>query len=127
MNHIKTVKIILAAMLILSLFGIFDLIYVLVRFISLIGFLFLAYQAFKKDNKNETFIYIALALLFQSIFDFILFRVYHINIYYFYRFFLDSEPLDFTLSHNIQRVISYSVRVIVSIGLIVSIYKSRTE
>ena len=31
---------------------------------SLIGFSFLAYQAFKKDNKNETFIYIALALLF---------------------------------------------------------------
>jgi asparagine N-glycosylation enzyme membrane subunit Stt3 len=37
----------------------------LVRFVAMFGFSYLAYFAFEQKHKNEVFIYIALALLFQ--------------------------------------------------------------
>jgi hypothetical protein len=39
--------------------------YQFVRFATLIGFAYLAYSANEQGNKNEVFIYISLALLFQ--------------------------------------------------------------
>ena len=42
--------------------------YQLVRFLALVGFGFLAYQAHEQDNLSATFIYVALALLFQPFF-----------------------------------------------------------
>ena len=42
--------------------------YQLVRFIGLIGFAILAYQANQQNNQTETIIYGALALLFQPFF-----------------------------------------------------------
>jgi hypothetical protein len=42
--------------------------YNIVRFIALIGFAILAYQASEKINKTEMIIYLGLALLFQPLF-----------------------------------------------------------
>ena len=42
--------------------------YKLVRFLALTGFGFLAYQAHQQENLTATFIYVALALLFQPFF-----------------------------------------------------------
>ena len=42
--------------------------YQLVRFLALVGFAFLAFQAYQEENTTATFIYIALALLFQPIY-----------------------------------------------------------
>ena len=42
--------------------------YQLVRFMALIGFGFLAYQAHQKENLTNAFIYVALAILFQPFF-----------------------------------------------------------
>jgi len=42
--------------------------YQLVRFVALIGFVVLAYQANQQDKQTEMFIYGALALLFQPFF-----------------------------------------------------------
>lgn len=42
--------------------------YQLVRFVGMAGFVFLAYQANKENKQTETFIYGALALLFQPFF-----------------------------------------------------------
>ena len=42
--------------------------YQFIRFIALLGFAFLAYQAVQSNKKIEIFIYVALALLFQPIF-----------------------------------------------------------
>jgi len=39
--------------------------YQLVRFLALVGFAFLAYQAHQEDQKTAVFIYVSLALLFQ--------------------------------------------------------------
>ncbi|GGC89326.1 hypothetical protein GCM10011508_15760 [Flavobacterium lutivivi] len=39
--------------------------YQFVRFASMIGFAYLAYSANEQSNKNEVFVYIALAILFQ--------------------------------------------------------------
>ena len=41
--------------------------YQLVRFAAMIGFAYLAYSANEQTNKNEVFVYIALAILFQPI------------------------------------------------------------
>ena len=61
----KIIKIILSILLFGCLldmpYGYFQL----VRFISMIGFIFLALTINEQKNKNEFFIYIALALLFQ--------------------------------------------------------------
>ena len=39
--------------------------YQFVRFASMIGFAYLAYSANERSNKNEVFVYITLAILFQ--------------------------------------------------------------
>ena len=39
--------------------------YQIVRFVAMIGFAYLAYSANEQNSKNEKFIYIALAILFQ--------------------------------------------------------------
>ncbi|RZK25477.1 MAG: hypothetical protein EOO43_05430 [Flavobacterium sp.] len=49
--------------------------YQLVRFITLIGFSFLAYQLREKDAQKEFIIYIVLAILFQPFFKIALGRV----------------------------------------------------
>ena len=48
--------------------------YQFVRFTAMIGFAFLAFIANKQKNKNEVFIYIALALLFQPFIKIVLGR-----------------------------------------------------
>lgn len=70
----KIIKIGLATFLIICLADMPYGYYQLVRFLSLIGFGILAYNANQKDNKNEMLVYIALALLFQPLFKFSLGR-----------------------------------------------------
>nr|WP_298657213.1 DUF6804 family protein [uncultured Flavobacterium sp.] len=41
--------------------------YQFVRFLAMIGFVYLAYNANEQKNKNEMFVYIALAILFQPL------------------------------------------------------------
>lgn len=61
----KTIKIVLAIILLLCLFKMSYGYYQLVRFISFIGFAVLAYRANEGKRETETVIYISLALLFQ--------------------------------------------------------------
>ncbi len=64
----KILKIGLAVLLLLCLtnmpYGFFQLI----RFLSLIGFGILAFDAIQKENQTEAIIYIVLAILFQPLF-----------------------------------------------------------
>lgn len=64
----KTIKILLAVILLLCLlplpYGFFEL----VRFIAFIGFGYLAFMANKRNNQNEMILFGALALLFQPFF-----------------------------------------------------------
>jgi hypothetical protein len=64
----KAIKFILAILFFLCLLDMPYGFYQLVRFIALIGFAILAYQAYKKGNQIEMVIYVALALLFQPFF-----------------------------------------------------------
>jgi hypothetical protein len=64
----KSIKIVLAALLLLCLLEMPYGYYQFVRFVSMAGFAYLAYSANEKNHKNELFIYIALALLFQPFF-----------------------------------------------------------
>jgi hypothetical protein len=59
------IKIVLAILLFLCLFKMPYGYYQIVRFVAMIGFAYLAYSANDQNNKNEIFIYIALAILFQ--------------------------------------------------------------
>jgi hypothetical protein len=59
------IKIILAILLFLCLLNMSYGFYQFVRFAALAGFAYLAYSAKEQSNKNEVFVYIALALLFQ--------------------------------------------------------------
>jgi hypothetical protein len=67
MNN-SIIKVALATLLLLCLldmpYGYFQF----VRFTAMVGFTYLAYSANEKKMKNEVFIYIALALLFQPFF-----------------------------------------------------------
>ena len=74
MKSILLIKSTLAILLLLCLLKLPYGYYQLVRFVALIGFGFLAYQAKQKDNLTATFIYIALALLFQPFFKIVLGR-----------------------------------------------------
>ena len=65
---IKYIKIFLALILLLCLANLPYGYYQFVRFISLIGFGFLAIKAHEEGNKTELFIYISLAILFQPFF-----------------------------------------------------------
>jgi hypothetical protein len=64
----KIIKIGLAVLFLLCLtdmpYGFFQL----VRFLSLIGFTILAFEANQKENHSEVIIYIVLAILFQPLF-----------------------------------------------------------
>ena len=59
------IKIILAILLFLCLLNMPYGYYQFVRFASMIGFAYLAYSANEQNYKNEVFIYISLAILFQ--------------------------------------------------------------
>lgn len=61
----KTIKIILAIFLFICLADMPYGYYQFVRFIALIGFAILAYQANEQDKQTEVIIYGSLALLFQ--------------------------------------------------------------
>ena len=60
-----TIKIILAALFILCLFQMPYGYYEVTRFIGMLGFALLAYYSYQQNKKTEVIIYIALALLFQ--------------------------------------------------------------
>lgn len=62
---IKVIKIALAVLLIACLLDMPYGYYQLVRFVALLGFALLAYEANKKQQQTEMIIYGALALLFQ--------------------------------------------------------------
>lgn len=64
----KTIKIILAILFFLCLLNMPYGFYQFVRFIALIGFAILAYQANQQSRQAEMIIYGALALLFQPFF-----------------------------------------------------------
>jgi len=64
----KIIKIGLAILFFLCLLKMPYGFYELVRFLALVGFVFLAYQANQQNNSTATIIYVALALLFQPFF-----------------------------------------------------------
>ena len=66
-NMDKTVKIGLAILLLLCLIDMPYGFYQMVRFLSLIGFGFLAFKANQEGRQAEALIYIALAILFQPL------------------------------------------------------------
>lgn len=72
--------------------------YQFVRFAAMVGFGYLAYNANEQGAKNEAFIYLALAILFQPFFKIAL-----------------------------GRALWNGIDVVVGIGLIVSIFKSDTK
>ncbi len=64
----RIIKISLAILFILCLLKMPYGFYQLVRFLACAGFCFLAYEANEQKNKNMTFVYIGLAVLFQPFF-----------------------------------------------------------
>ncbi|WP_452223569.1 DUF6804 family protein [Lacinutrix chionoecetis] len=64
----KLIKVILTILLLLCLLNMPYGFYELVRFLALVGFGYLAFDAYKKENKIQAFVYIALAILFQPLF-----------------------------------------------------------
>lgn len=72
--------------------------YELVRFLALVGFAFLAYQANKEGNKTAVFIYVALAILFQPF-------------------------LKISLGRDLWNIVD----VVVGIGLLISIFFSKRK
>lgn len=63
----KAIKIILAILFFICLAELPYGYYQFVRFVALVGFAILAYQASEKENKTEMIIYICLAILFQPL------------------------------------------------------------
>ncbi len=72
--YTKIIKILLAILFLLCLAKMPYGYYQLVRFISMIGFTILAYDAVQTKKQTEMIIYICLALLFQPFFKVILGR-----------------------------------------------------
>jgi hypothetical protein len=64
----RVIKISLACLFILCLLKMPYGFYQLVRFLAFAGFCYLAYEANEQNNKNMTFVFIGLALLFQPFF-----------------------------------------------------------
>ncbi len=64
----KIIKIVLASLFFMCLLDMPFGFYQLVRFLALIGFAYLSYKHFERDQSNIAFIYTALALLFQPFF-----------------------------------------------------------
>ncbi|TLF44825.1 DUF6804 family protein [Maribacter aurantiacus] len=94
----KVLKIILALLFLLCLFPLPYGYYEIVRFLALIGFVYLAYQTYQKGNEKAAFIYVALAILFQPLFKIAL-----------------------------GRTIWNIVDVIVGIGLLISIFRNEQK
>ncbi len=65
MNIEKIIKIVLAILFFVCLADMPYGLYQFVRFAAMIGFAYLAYSANEQSNKNEVFVYIGLAILFQ--------------------------------------------------------------
>ena len=63
-------KIVLAILLFLCLFKMPYGYYQFVRFAAMAGFAYLAFSANEESKKNEVFIYLALAILFQPLIKF---------------------------------------------------------
>ena len=59
------IKIVLAVLLILCLFNMPYGFYQFVRFAAMVAFAYLAFSANEQNKKNEVFVYLALAILFQ--------------------------------------------------------------
>ncbi len=93
---IKIIKSVLAILLLLCVFKMPYGYYELVRFLSLIGFGCLSFISYKKGNQNEMIVYFSLALLFQPF-------------------------IKVALGKDIWNIID----VLVSIGLIFSIFKKQ--
>ena len=68
MNIENVIKIALPILFFLCLVDMPYGFYQFVRFAAMIGFAYLAYSANQQTNKNEVFIYIGLAILFQPFF-----------------------------------------------------------
>lgn len=64
----KAIKIILAILLLLCLMEMPYGYYQLVRFIGMIGFVLLAYDAYERVSNREMVLFVCLALLFQPFF-----------------------------------------------------------
>lgn len=62
------IKVVLAILLFVCLFDMPYGYYQFVRFLSLIGFGILAFDAYQKKRQTEVIVYLALAILFQPIF-----------------------------------------------------------
>lgn len=92
------IKIVLAILLFLCLFKMPYGYYQIVRFVAMIGFAYLAYSANDQNNKNEIFIYITLAILFQPF-----------------------------AKISFDREIWYFIDVIISIGLLASIFTNKNK
>jgi hypothetical protein len=73
--NIKLLKLFVSIILLLCLFDMPYGYYQFVRFAATLGFAYLAYSANEQTNKNEVFIYIALAVLFQPFFKIALGRI----------------------------------------------------
>ena len=95
MKNTNFIKILLAILLIACLADLPYGYYQFVRFAGLVGFGYLAFNANEQGKKNEVFIYLALAVLFQPFFK-------------------------IALGRSLWNVID----VVVGIGLIVSLFKS---
>lgn len=65
MNIENIIKIVLAILFFVCLADMPYGLYQFVRFAAMIGFAYLAYSAKEQSNKNEVFVYIGLAILFQ--------------------------------------------------------------
>lgn len=65
MNKESTIKIILGILLLLCVFPMPYGFFQLVRFVSMVGFSYLAFQAYKGKNELMVFTFAGLALLFQ--------------------------------------------------------------
>jgi len=89
----KIIKVILAALFLICLAKMPYGYYQLVRFIALVGFVYLSFKNFEEGNKLLSYVFAALAILFQ--------------------------PL---LKIDLGRTIWNIVDVIVSIGLIISLF-----
>ena len=67
MSPISTIKLILAIFFFICLldmpYGYFQL----VRFLAMIGFSYLAYDAYENSEKNKAYVFMALAILFQPL------------------------------------------------------------
>ena len=73
--NIKLLKLFVSIILLLCLIDMTYGYYQFVRFAVTLGFAYLAYSAIEQTNKNEVFIYIALAVLFQPFFKIALGRI----------------------------------------------------